>query len=34
MIKWVKERIQKWRKRRERKCKLKELAEKDPFIYD
>ncbi len=34
MIKWVKERIQKWRKRRERKRKLKELAEKDPFIYD
>lgn len=34
MIKWIKNRIDKWKRKRERKRRLEELKKQDPFIYD
>tara|TARA_B100000809_G_C14748406_1_gene391202 strand:- start:87 stop:191 length:105 start_codon:yes stop_codon:yes gene_type:complete len=34
MIKWIKKKIVEWKYKRKVKKKLKELAKKDPFIYD
>jgi hypothetical protein len=34
MIKWIKNRIDKWKRKRARKRRLEELKKQDPFIYD
>ena len=34
MIKWIKNKIDKWKRKRERKRRLEELKKQDPFIYD
>lgn len=34
MIGWIKRKIDEWKRKRARKKRLKELKERDPFIYD
>ena len=34
MVGWIKTKIQEWKAKRAFKKRLKELREKDPFIYD
>lgn len=34
MIKWIKNKLDKWKRKRERKRRLEKLKKQDPFIYD
>ena len=34
MFKWIKKKIDDWKRKKARKKRLKELAKQDPFIYD